>query len=75
MLAKVDAMAEAGTLSATEAKKMRKLWSLQEQLLTKMSGGAVAGTDEEALVSAMHSVTDRAFACAMAKVPHLCTHR
>jgi hypothetical protein len=56
MLAKVDAMAEAGTLSATEAKKMRKLWSLQEQLLTKMSGGAVAGTDEEALVSAMHSV-------------------
>jgi hypothetical protein len=37
MLAKVDAMAEAGTLSATEAKKMRKLWSLQEQLLTKIN--------------------------------------
>lgn len=58
MLAKVDAMAEAGTLSAAEAKKMRKLWSLQEQLLAKMSGGAgsVAGTDEEALLSAMQSV-------------------
>jgi len=58
MLQKVDAMAEAGQLSAGEAKKMRKLWSLQDQLLTKMirrdSGGD--GGEEEALIAAMHSV-------------------
>ena len=49
---RLDAMAESGQLSATQAKRLRKLWALQEQI----AAAAMEGGDQDALLESFNKV-------------------
>ena len=53
LLQKLDSMADSGQLSTTQAKRLRKLWTLQENVLTSAGQG---GGDEESMLSAFTQI-------------------
>lgn len=49
LVSRLDAMSEAGTLNATQAKRLRRLWTLQEQVANAAMRGDAAGAPSIAL--------------------------
>ena len=53
LMTKLDAMADAGQLSAVQAKRLRKLWALQEQMIATVGQG---GADEEQMLKSFQTM-------------------